>query len=81
MEHNQKPLSRVTAAHSSLAFVLARIPANGWIEDAEALDRAATDAAETCARIAAIARRSVGNRSGGVRLIRKVRRALGFTYP
>lgn len=49
-------------------------------EEAMAIDREATEIATVATRIAADARAAMGDRSAG-HLTKKIRKALGFTYP
>jgi hypothetical protein len=50
-------------------------------EDAGIIDRDATAIAELAAEIAQVARKAAGQRVAPGSLLKKVRKALGFTYP
>ena len=51
------------------------------VTDAFVICKLATGIAESAARIAGAAREAQGNRGAKMRLVRKVRAALGFMYP
>lgn len=79
---NIRVKSRLDRIASELALIRSQVMSYSGVDakDARQIDRDATAIAEEASRIAGEARKAMGDRSAAG-LVKRVRKALGFTYP